>query len=214
MAREDFGLVMHVPYFCAILYSVSMKNYFKLITIFPILLGIYTFTGPSYSKVDPPNYDFSLKELQKFYPGADATALLKTKPQVITKSGATTTYKVYVSQIRYKFPVFFQVKDNKVLDFYARLPNYFLHDIFHQSLINRYGKQDKYKNKNEHSIYLWNNKNKARHLYEAACAITCYPIYYSASLPKENWPVGFKPLSDKFLKTETELKKKPSEQQE
>ena len=53
-------------------------------------------------------------------------------PDLIKDLGEVRIYRFYVDQIRYKFPVFVQLDQGKALDFYAKLPSYFLHDVFHQ----------------------------------------------------------------------------------
>ena len=100
------------------------------------------------------------------------------------------TYKYYITHVRYKFAIQVQFHKGIVTDFHARLPQYFLHDIFHQSLINRLGKQDIYKNENEHSIYIWKKAKNRRHYYAGACTITCFTLYYAVKnldqvLPQE-----------------------------
>ena len=66
--------------------------------------------------------------------------------------------------------------------------------IFHQSLINRIGKQDKYLNTNEQSVYVWNNKNGNRHVYSGACTVTCFPLYYSVMPVKRTVSTGYEPI--------------------
>ncbi|MCO4752977.1 MAG: hypothetical protein KC478_00775 [Bacteriovoracaceae bacterium] len=150
---------------------------------------ILVFTPLLQAKVDPPNYDFSVDSLQVFMPGQKLVDAQKKhgKAQAIKKVGAFTIYKFYVAHIRYKFPVLAQVINGEITDFYARLPAYFLHDIFHQSLINRLKKQDEYKRVEEQAVYVWKNKANMRHIYSGACSITCFPVFYSVYPEKHNY---------------------------
>lgn len=133
------------------------------------------------AKVEAPNYDFSVDKFKEFMPGTPiAPLILKYKPEIVGKDSSSTTYKFYIAHIRYKFVTLVQVVDSKITDFHARLPHYFLHDVFHQSLINRYGAQDKYKKNEESALYVWENKKGINHVYSGACTITCFPIFYSA----------------------------------
>lgn len=152
---------------------------------------------PLNAKVEAPNYNFSLDALADFFPQKTKDEIDKKygKPEVMSSEGGVDTIKYYVAHIRYKFPVVVQVKDGKVLDFFAKLPSYFLHDLFFQSLVNRHGKQNFYKKYGEEAIYIW-EKDKLKHVYSAACTITCFPIFYTVS-PLEKTP-GFKPLIDKM----------------
>ena len=52
------------------------------------------------------------------------------KPEIMQTKGEVISLKFYVAHIRYKFPVIVQMKNGKVLDFFAKLPSYFLHDVF------------------------------------------------------------------------------------
>lgn len=132
------------------------------------------------AKVETPNYNFSIDTLSEFLPGKkiDDIQAKYGKGEVVSEERGIKTVKFYVSQIRYKFPVMIQVRENQVEDVFARLPSYFLHDVFFQSLINRYGKQTTYKKTGEQAYYVW-NKDSLKHIYSAACTITCFPIFYA-----------------------------------
>jgi hypothetical protein len=146
-----------------------------------LIIYLFIFSFSSFAKVDPPNYDFSLKKLQNFMPGKTFGGIKKTYPksELYSKNKNSEIYKYYISHFRYKFPVFVQFKNKVVTDFFARLPSYFSHDIFHQSLINRYKLQDKYNKYEESAVYTWNNIKGNRHIYFGSCTITCFPIYYT-----------------------------------
>ena len=143
------------------------------------LLLIYTlfFCSTTLSKVDPPNYNFSIDTLKLFYPGAKLGQIKKKYPKFEKVKSDGSLLKVYVSHHRYRFPVFFTIHKDIVTSFFARLPTYFLHDVFHQSLINRYGKQDRYKKVNGSALYFWNNEKGIRFVYKGECTITCFPSY-------------------------------------
>jgi hypothetical protein len=132
------------------------------------------------AKVDPPNYNFDLDTLNDFFPDKPLEALKSKygKGEVMSKEGGTETIKYNVAQTRYKFAVIVQAKDGIIQDFFARLPSYFLHDVFFQSLVNRHGKQSTYRKINEEAFYTWNKESK-KHVYSAACTITCFPIFYT-----------------------------------
>lgn len=135
---------------------------------------------PLNAKVETPNYNFSLDTLADFYPSKSKDELEKKygKAEIMATKNGTETLKFYVAHIRYKFPVIVQTRDGKVLDFFAKLPSYFLHDIFFQSLVNRLGKQNDYKKVGEEAVYRW-EKDSLKHVYSAACTITCFPIFYT-----------------------------------
>ena len=147
---------------------------------------------PLNAKVEAPNYDFSLNTLADFFPEKPISELEKKygKHEVVGNKNGVETMKYYVAHIRYKFPVIVQTKDGKVLDFFAKLPSYFLHDVFFQSLVNRMGKQNTYKKVGEEAVYIW-EKDSLKHVYSGACTITCFTVFYTVS------PIGktnFMPL--------------------
>jgi hypothetical protein len=149
----------------------------KLLPILPCLLLMYQ---PLNAKVEAPNYDFSIKTLNDFLPGQkinDVNAKYGA-PTEMSSKGGTKTLKYQVAHIRYKFPVILQASDGIILDFFARLPSYFLHDVFFQSLVNKLGKQSSYQKVGEEAVYIWEQK-ELKHIYSASCTITCFPIFYA-----------------------------------
>ncbi|MCB9092583.1 MAG: hypothetical protein H6620_08500 [Halobacteriovoraceae bacterium] len=133
----------------------------------------------SSGKVDPPNYNFTLDKLAIYYPDkpfSEIEKLHKERLQLIKDEQEIKLYKVLIQDRRYTFSLFFHTSKGKILDFYTRLPNYFLHDVFHQSLINRYGKQKEYKLTNGVALYQWEVDN-LKILYSGTCSMTCFPIF-------------------------------------
>lgn len=157
----------------------GIVNVFSQLT-FIKLLSICFLMHKAFAKVEPPNYNFSLDTLNLFMPKKSVKNVKQKYPKMSIQKvqNGNTLYKVYINQRRYKFPVLFQAKGDVITDFYTRLPAYFLHDVFHQSLINRIGKQNKYFKKEEAAVYIW-NKKKLTHVYSGGCTITCFPIYYT-----------------------------------
>jgi hypothetical protein len=149
----------------------------RLLLILPCFILIFQHLN---AKVEAPNYDFSLDTLNDFFPDKNSAALDTKygKGEVMSKESGIETLKYHVAHLRYKFPVIVQVRDGVILDFLARLPSYFLHDIFFQSIINRQGKQKTYKKYGEEAFYTW-KKDSLKHVYSAACTITCFPIFYA-----------------------------------
>lgn len=181
--------------------SVNNTKLNKKHRLFALLWAIFAIcfvTADLDAKVEAKNYDFSLEQFRLFQPGAKKSDISNTykAETLIFKEGQFETYRYYVEQIRYKFPVFVQFHNGVVTDFYAKLPSYFLHDLFHQSLINKIGPQDKYKKVEEQAIYIWTNKDNSQHVYFASCTITCFPVYYAVIGINTN--NGFESLMQKF----------------
>lgn len=132
------------------------------------------------AKVEKPNYEFNIDIFNDFLPGKTLDGL-KSKygsPEVMSEVSKVQTLKFTVTHPRYKFPVIVQAKEGVILDYLARLPSYFLHDVFFQSLVNRLGKQNEHKKVGEEAYYVW-NAQETKHIYSAACTITCFPIFYA-----------------------------------
>ncbi len=174
-----------------------------------LICFIFLISSSSIGKVEPPNYDFSLNAFELFKPDKSMSAIKKEygKGEPIFKSGIFITTKFYVAHNRYRFPILVQSTGDKVTDFYARLPAYFLHDIFHQSIINRIGKQDKYYKAEEQALYIWKNKKNLNYVYSGACSITCFPVYYAVYKDKYQYGNRYKPLIKKI-----EVESKPENQ--
>jgi hypothetical protein len=147
---------------------------------------------PLNAKVIAPNYEFNVDSLMDFLPSKDLKDIESKygKPEVMNLKDGIQLLKVQIKTTNYHIPVMIQVRDNKILDFYAKLPSYFLHDVFFQSLINRLGKQEVFQKSAEEAIYQW-LKDDMTHVYSAACTITCFPIFYSVHLKPQG---AFKPL--------------------
>ena len=151
---------------------------FKLIlNILPCLIIMFQ---PLNAKVESPNYKFDLEGLSDFFPNKPISNLDSKfgKGELMGNEGGIQTLKYVVKDLRYQFPVMVQVKDGLIEDFFARLPSYFLHDVFFQSLINRNGKQTNFKKTGEEAYYVWDIA-PLKHIYSAACTITCFPIFYA-----------------------------------
>ncbi len=185
---------MHLPFFYSsfslsfpllAMLSIGWEAYISTIKSPTKSIGLFLIFFLSltcYAKVDPPNYNFSLDAFQLFRPGNTVEEIKKKYPrfEVIDQKADSYTLKVYVAHLRYRFPVFIQIFRDKSVDFIARLPNYFLHDLFHQSLINRYGKQDSYRKREESALYIWNGaKDGVKKIYNGTCTITCFPVWYA-----------------------------------
>lgn len=178
-----------------------------------LAIFLFPYSLQSFSKVDPPNYDFSLNQLEMFMPGKPIGAVLKKYGEgtEVFAKGSYKARRLYIEQLRYKFPILVQTNGEQITDFYARLPAYFLHDIFHQSLINRIGPQDIYKRVEEQAVYIWKNKKGFNHVYSGACSITCFPVYYSvypASDTKEYRPIIKLMRDQEFLQNSSGQSKK------
>ncbi len=129
--------------------------------------------------------------------------------ELMSKKDAYSIYRFYVEHLRYRFAVLVQFNEGKVTDFHARLPQYFLHDVFHQSLINRIGMQDVYKKVEEQAVYIWNNKNNNKYYYSGACTITCFPIYYGVIGLNYLNKSGFKSILDQLEQASKPPSSKP-----
>lgn len=159
---------------------------------FTLWLLFLLFPTLTIAKVEAPNYQFKLETLDPFYPQKNLANIPSSfnKPENVNSSGLK---KYLVKELRYNFPVLVQEREGVILDFFARLPSYFLHDVFFQSLVNRLGKQKTYKKIGEEAFYIW-EKDNLKHIYSAACTITCFPIFYTVhpiEIPPER---AFTPL--------------------
>ncbi|OFZ21583.1 MAG: hypothetical protein A2202_09065 [Bdellovibrionales bacterium RIFOXYA1_FULL_36_14] len=165
-----------------------------------IFFMLIAFSWQLYAKVDAFNYNFSLEILEDFYPDKTLESIEKkyNKGSSILSNADYKINKYLINHQRYTFPVFVQYYKEKSVDFYVRLPSYFVHDIFHASLIKKLGKQDIYSKYEESASYTWKNIKDAKHFYRAECTITCFPIFYSVMTNKSDLP-GYVPILKQML---------------
>lgn len=185
----------------------------KTVAIFFVIITALIASFPrAYSKIEPPNYDFSLDAFNKFAPGVTYDDIAKDyKPELVMENpDGTAVYKIYINHMRYVFPLFFQTYQKKIIDYIARLPSYFIHDIFHQSIINRYGKQNKYTKKENSAVYIWDNiQGTNKIIYSGSCTITCFPMYYA--LIPQNPPADIPKYVSSLDKLSDQVKKLPDQ---
>ena len=149
-----------------------------------------------------PNYDFSIDNLEVFFPNSTQEEIEKKvgKGSIIKSKENLVIKKYYVAQLRYKFPVFVQFYQNQSVEFFARMPSYFLHDLFHQALINRYGKQNRYIRIENSALYIWENAKNNQIVYNGMCTVTCFPQFLSVAKKDTQEINDYRSLLDIFWK--------------
>lgn len=160
-------------------------------------------THNAFTKVTPPNYNFSLKQLSIFFPGEKLAIVSKSykNPILLSDIGEDILYQKYkIIHPNYTFHIYVQSKSGIILDFFAKLPSYFAHNLFHQSIIDKFGKQNSFSNKDSTSIYKWKLKNNIELIYSGACTITCFTIYITAKSTDKK--IEFTPMLDKLVESE------------
>ena len=143
---------------------------------------------------------FNLTDLLPFTPGRTLDKIPKELGEGtdLTIEKALKVKRYLLTHQTYKFPVWVQYNNNTILDSYIRLPSYFLHDSFFQSLINRYGQHSKYIQKDSAAVYIW-TKTSIKRVYSGTCTITCFPIYFSMiSQVRNGFPSTYIPLLELF----------------
>ena len=142
-----------------------------------ILPCLFMMFQPLKAKVEAPNYHFSIDEFNSYLPNQSIEPL-SGQFQSLKKTAAAVLVKTEIKKERYHIPIFITAEKNTIIDMYAKLPSYFLHDVFFESLRKKYGKQTTYKMKDEHAVYTW-EKEDLLITYSATCTITCFPLYLS-----------------------------------
>lgn len=135
-----------------------------------------------YAQVEPPNYNFSIRKFEEFKIGNTFEKIDKQYKKgsfKVSDKNGLIVMRYNIEHLRYKFPIFVNFYQGKVVDYVARLPSYFIHDVFHQSLINSFGKQDKYFKVENNALYIWKNEKNMKFTYSGTCTITCFPIFFA-----------------------------------
>jgi hypothetical protein len=135
------------------------------------------------AQIIPPNYDFSFEQLEVFWPEQSLEQMIARHGafETLQEQGGHRLVRFSVEQLRYRFGVFVELRDDTVLGFFASLPSYFLHDLFHQGLINRFGPQDQFRHVDSTSVYRWRDARGYALTYTGACTITCFPVYIAGT---------------------------------
>ena len=147
-----------------------MKIIFFLI-LFPVAL---------FALIEEPNYNFSLDQFDSIMPGTKKEVVEQKfgKGSLLKKNPETIKY--LLKHQRYVFPVIVQYDETGTTqDFYAKLPSYFFHSVFHQAIITRFGKQNQYIKGTRNALYIWDNIKGNKIIYSGSCTITCFPEFYT-----------------------------------
>ncbi len=158
-----------------------------------ILIILFSIANLIHAKITPPNYDFKFQNIESFFPSKSVDDLLKQKVNLTAFEdiGDQKIYKTIFKTKDYSLDIYLQVKKNIIVDTYIRLPQYFSHDLFLKELQTRYKKQDKFKNKDGSSLYLWFNRDDMDILYQGSCSITCFPMFIEFISKKESGLINF-----------------------
>jgi len=149
-----------------------------------------------YAKITPPNYDFTLKSLEIFYPGKPIEEVKKLNPKykTIEDNGDAKLLFFQIKKANYKLDIYTQVKKDQITDLYVRLPQHFVHDILLKDLQTTWKKQDRFIRKDGSALYTWMNRDNFNIIYQGSCSITCFPMF----LEIVSTDKSVKPLYNKF----------------
>ena len=140
---------------------------------------IFLFISLVHAEITPPNYDFTLKTLEIFYPGKPIEEVKKSYPKykTIEDSGDKKIFLFHLKRPNYILDVYTQVKADQITDVYVRLPQHFLHDTLLKELQTKWKKQDRYTRKDGSALYTWFNRDNFNIIYHGSCSITCFPMF-------------------------------------
>jgi hypothetical protein len=132
-----------------------------------------------YAGITPPNYDFTLKSLESFYPGKLIEEVKKANPKfkIIEDSGDQKIFYFEIKRPNYKLDIYTQVKKDQITDLYVRLPQHFVHDILLKDLQTAWKKQDRFTRKDGSALYTWFKRDNFNIIYQGSCSITCFPMF-------------------------------------
>lgn len=132
-----------------------------------------------------PNFSFSLDVLKAHFPDSEFQDKDKKTKLLGIKDGFNY-YKSTFNHQQYQLDLLILVNPatKKIHQLEIHFPSYFLHDDLLARLQKKYGKQNQFKNRDQHSVYIWNNSNQLKVVYEAGCSITCFPIFLSLTKNK------------------------------
>lgn len=140
---------------------------------------LFSLSYPLGAKITPPNYDFKFDLIEKFFPSKSIEEVkkLNLKFETIEDNGDQKLIKYKFVRKEYSLDIYTQIKKETIVDTYIRMPQFFNHDLFLKDLQTKYKKQDKFKNKDGSSYYVWFNRDNMNILYQGSCSITCFPMF-------------------------------------
>lgn len=159
-------------------------------------LFIYSLFIQIHAEITPPNYDFNLSKIEIFFPKKTIEEVKKNYPKIkiIEDAGDSKIYFIKFQAKEYTLDIYTQVKNEKIIDVYIRLPQYFHHDLVLKELQTNYKKQNSFSRKDGSALYTWLNQNGTNILYHGSCSITCFPMFLEI-VSNES---GMTPLYKKF----------------
>jgi hypothetical protein len=140
---------------------------------------LFSIVSLVHAKITPPNYDFNLGVIENFFPSKTIEDIkkLNLKIETLEDNGDSKLLKTKLIKKDYVLDIYLQLKKDIIIDTYIRMPQYFNHDIFLKELQTKWKKQDKFKNKDGSSYYVWFNRDNLNILYQGSCSITCFPMF-------------------------------------
>ena len=141
---------------------------------------LLSFSTPVFTEIKPPNYDFTFDSLGPFLPGGTLEKIKTDKTiqsDIFEDNGNLKILRFKLKRANYHLDIYTQIKDDKIIDMFVRLPQHFIHDIFLADLQKKYKKQDKYVQKDMNALYVWLNRDNNNIIYHGSCSITCFPMF-------------------------------------
>lgn len=162
-----------------------------------IFIFLFSIVSLVHAKITPPNYDFNWGVIENFFPSKTIEDIKKInlKIETLEDNGDLKLLKTKLIKKDYSLDIYLQLKKDVIFDTYIRMPQYFSHDIFLKELQSKWKKQDKFKNKDGSSYYVWFNRDNMNILYQGSCSITCFPMFIEFVKYGEK---GTPPLYKKF----------------
>jgi hypothetical protein len=155
------------------------------------------------AEIIPPNYGFTLSEVEFFFPSKsfqDAKKKFPNSPtQVLVDSGVNKLYFMRIKNSRYHLDIYTQVKEDTIVDTYIRMPQHFYHDQLLSDLQTKWKKQDNFYKKNQTAHYNWYNRDAMNILYEGSCTITCFPMFIEFASNDKNLVPLYKKFNESLL---------------
>lgn len=152
-------------------------NTVKFLSVMALFLGLSPLI---HAEITPPNFDFTIKTLEPFFPGSTLAKIKEDKAitsDIYEDKGNQKIVKIRFKREKYALDIFVQTKDEKVTDMFVRMPQHFNHDIFLTELQKNYKKQDKFIRKDMSALYVWMNQGGNKIIYHGSCSISCFPMF-------------------------------------
>lgn len=145
-----------------------------------LLISVLFFSSYAFAEQkDLAAYTLVIESLKNFSPGSAIKMIQEEygKGREYFRDGDDSIYRFILPGKKFNVTLFVRFKGDVATALWASLPTHLQHHLFHQALIAKHGKQDRYFKKENSGVYIWERDKNTRLIYSGQCTLFCFPLY-------------------------------------